>query len=163
MWVSAILSNLKHLTRTKTHGRKSKGQNPVAMPVRCPPTTLHKTTPAPAKVNCHLSKTPLITVCYTSFDHFRACGTMITVKIFTEWRVRSATPRPCTQQPVFGPRFSLLLSCLTWPLFMFYSPWVSERFLPKNEKKISCNTRYNGFQGMWLIETRHGMSGFGEG
>lgn len=35
--------------------------------------------------------------------------------------------------------------------------------LPKNEKKISCNTRYNGFQGMWLIETRHGMPGFGEG
>lgn len=135
MWVSAIFSNLKHLTRTKTYGRKGKGQNPVAMPVRCPPTTLHKTTPAPAKVNCHLSKTSPNYSLFYKFDHFRACGTKITVKIFTEWRVRSATPRPCTQQPVFGPRFSLLLSCLTWPLFMFYSSWVSERFLPKNEKK----------------------------
>lgn len=135
MWVSAILSNFKHLTRTKTHGRKSKGQNPVAMPVRCPPKTLHIATPAPAKVNCHLSKTPPIYSLFYKFDHFRACGTMITVKIFTEWRLRSATPRPCTQQPVFGPRFSLLLSCLTWPLFMFYSPWVSERFYPKTKKK----------------------------
>lgn len=135
MWVSAILSNLKHLTRTKTHGRKSKGQNPVAMSVICPPTTLHKTTPAPAKVNCHLSKTSPNYSLFYKFDHFRACGTKITVKIFTEWRVRSATPRPCTQQPVFGPRFSLLLSCLTWPLFMFYSSWVSERFYRKTKKK----------------------------
>lgn len=135
MWVSAILSNLKHLTRTKTHGRKSKGQNPVAMPVICPPTTLHKATPAPAKVNCHLSKTPPNCSLFYKFDHFRACCTKITAKIFTEWRVRSATPRPCTQQPVFGPRFSLLLSCLTWPLFMFYSSWVSERFYPKTKKK----------------------------
>lgn len=135
MWVSAILSNFKHLTRTKTYGRKSKGQNPVAMPVRRPPTTLHKTTPAPAKVNCHLSKTSPNYSLFYKFDHFRACGTKITVKIFTEWRVRSATPRPCTQQPVFGQRFLLLLSCLTWPLFMFYSSWVSERFYPKTKKK----------------------------
>lgn len=88
---------------------------------------------------------------------------MITVKIFTEWRVRSATPRPCTQQPVFGPRFSLLLSCLTWPLIHVLFFLGVREILPKNEKKISCNTRYNGFQGMWLIETRHGMPGFGEG
>lgn len=163
MWVSAILSNLKHLTRTKTHGRKSKGQNPVAMPVRCPPTTLHKTTPAPAKVNCHLSKTPPNCSLFYKFDHFRACGTKIIAKIFTEWRVRSATPRPCTQQPVFGPRFLLLLSCLTWPLIQVLFFLGVREILPKNEKKISCNTRYNGFQGMWLIETRHGMPGFGEG
>lgn len=125
------------------------------------PTRLHKSTPAPAKVNCHLSKTPLITVCSTSLIAF------VSVVPRPPWKIHRTAGMIsdfATLYPATGVRATIFTSTFLFNLviihFLFF---LGVRENLPNRKKISCNTRYNGFQGMWLIETRNGMPRFGEG